>query len=110
QSAFYIGGTLASVLNDGNGGQSATGQSTDVVDGQAMPSLAVDPTTGVISVIWLDSRRDPAGHLLDVFGTTSTNGGQNFSPNFRVTTQSFDPNQGVFKNPTTQPGGPEVVS
>jgi hypothetical protein len=110
KSTFDIGSTPASVLNDDNGGQSATGQTTDVISGQAMPSLAVDPTTGNLSVIWYDTRRDPAGHLLDVFGTISTNGGQTFSPNYRVTDQSFDANKGVFKDPTTQPGGPEVVA
>ncbi|MGO9114377.1 MAG: FG-GAP-like repeat-containing protein [Thermoguttaceae bacterium] len=108
-SSFEVGGVSASVLNDDNGGQKATGLSTDVIDGQTQPRLAVD-NDGNISVIWYDTRRDPAGQDLDVFGTTSTDGGRTFSSNFRVTSQSFDPSLGAFKNPTTQPGGPVVTA
>jgi BNR/Asp-box repeat len=110
-STFQLGSNLdATVLNDDNGGNSATGESTDVTDGQAMPSLAVDPRMGDISVIWYDTRRDPGGQMLDVFGTTSTDGGLTFSPNYRVTTESFDPNLGKFLNPTPQQVGQEVVT
>ncbi len=88
----------AKVLNDDNGGQSATGSSTeDVISGQAMPRLAVD-AQGNIGVIWYDTRRDPANHLLDVYGTVSTDGGQTFSPNFRLTSISFDADRGSFSD------------
>ena len=100
--------TPATVLNDDNGGQNATGLPTDVIDGQAQPRLAVDKQ-GNIGVIWYDTRRDPAGNDLDVFGTTSTDHGVTFRPNFRVSSQSFEPNLGAFKNALTQPGRPEVV-
>jgi len=81
----------ASVLNDDNGGQSPTGVPTDVLSGHALPQLSVD-AQGDVSVIWYDTRRDPNGDLLDVYGTTSTDGGQTFTANYRVTTQNFNPN------------------
>ena len=80
-------------LNDDNDAQIATGSTRDeVISGQALPRLAVDEK-GNIGVIWYDTRRDPADHLLDVFGTISKDGGQTFSPNFRVTDVSFDADQ-----------------
>jgi hypothetical protein len=102
QTTFDIGSTPASVLNDDNGGQSATGQTADeVISGQAMPRMAVD-SQGNIGLIWYDTRHDPANHLLEVFGTVSTDGGRTFSPNFRVTDQSFDANAGRFTDATGQ--------
>jgi hypothetical protein len=93
----------AIVLNDDNGGVAAsTLDPNAVISGQALPQLAVG-ANGDVSVIWYDTRRDPADHLLDVFGTVSTDGGQTFSPNFRVTDQSFDPNAGAFTDPTGRP-------
>jgi hypothetical protein len=103
QTTFHIASTPARVLNDDNGGQSATGHRTDEVSsGQAMPQIAVD-AKGNIAVIWYDTRHDPANHLLDVFGTVSTDAGQTFSPNFRLTDQSFDANAGQFTDPTGNP-------
>jgi hypothetical protein len=98
-SVFRIGNDPASVLNDDNGGQVATGGPDEVVVSQALPRLVVDGR-GNVGVIWLDARRDPAGHLLDVFGTVSTDGGLTFSPNFRVTTVSFDADRGRFTDAT----------
>ena len=69
----------------------------DVITGQALPRLAVD-AQGNIAVIWYDSRHDPAHHLLEVFGTVSTDGGRTFSPNFRLTDRSFDADLGRFTN------------
>jgi hypothetical protein len=101
QTTFMVGPDVASVLNDDNNGQPATGSSDDVISGQVLPRLSVD-AQGNIAVIWYDTRRDPASHLLDVFGTVSTDGGQTFSPNFRLTDQSFDANAGKFIDATGQ--------
>ncbi len=101
QTTFEVGGQPADVLNDDNGGHSTTGLPDDVVSGQAMPRLAID-AQGDIAVIWYDTRRDPAGKLLDVFGTASSDGGRTFSPNFRITDTSFDPNEGAFADATGQ--------
>ena len=96
QTTFQVGPHAgANVLNDDNDGTEATGSPGDVIDGQALPRLAID-AQGDIAVIWYDTRRDPADTLLDVYGTVSTDGGQTFSPNFRVTDQSFNPNAGTF--------------
>src|SRR6185295_5464353 len=57
---------------------------------------------GNLALIWCDTRHDPAGHRLDVFGTISTDGGQTFSPNFRVTDASFDADDGKFTDATGQ--------
>jgi hypothetical protein len=99
QSTFGLGGQPAAVLNDDNGGQLARGLSDDVVTGQALPRLAVD-AQGDIVALWYDTRRDPANHLLDVFAAVSTDGGQSFSPNIRLSDVSFDANAGRFTDAT----------
>src|SRR5262249_10253036 len=88
------------VLNDDNGGRFlGTAQppslTNEVVSGQAMPSIAID-AQGNLTVVWYDTRRDPGGKLLDVFGTVSTDGGHTFSSNFRLTDASFDPSVGAI--------------
>jgi len=57
---------------------------------QFHPWLKVD-RDGVISVIWYDRRLDPNNMLMDVYLTQSTDGGNTWSPNVRVTTVSSDP-------------------
>jgi len=99
QTTFKIGTIPAQVLNDDNGGQIATGQPGQVTSGQALVRLATAPN-GDIVAIWYDTRRDPANHLLDVFGAVSHDGGLTFSPNFRITTASFDASAGMFIDPT----------
>ena len=102
ERTFLVGLNATDILNDDNGGESATDFREDVViAGQALPRLTVD-ALGNIGVIWYDTRRDPADHLLDVFGTVSTDGGQNFSPNFRITDVSFDADEGSFTNATDE--------
>jgi hypothetical protein len=101
QTSFVVGSNPSTVLNDDNGGQPATGSRADVISGQVLPRLAVDGQ-GNVAVIWYDTRHDPAEHLLDVFGTVSTDGGRTFSPNFRLTDQSFDADAGKFTDATGQ--------
>ena len=98
QTTFQIGGTPRQRPQRRQRRPAATGAEDDVASGQALPRLAVD-AQGNVAVIWYDTRRDPADHLLDVFGTVSTDGGQTFSPNFRVTDQSFDADQGSSPTP-----------
>jgi len=84
------------MLNDDNDRKRATGlDANEVTAAQAMPRMVVDEQ-GRIGVIWYDNRRDPAGHLLDVFGTISSDGGRTWSPNFRITTLSLDAYAGRF--------------
>jgi hypothetical protein len=62
---------------------------------QVMPSAAIDPVTGCIVVTYYDNRNNAtnaAGNfLLDVFATTSGNGGATFTPDFQINTAPFDP-------------------
>jgi hypothetical protein len=102
QTTFMVGPYTGLDLNDDNHGQSATGGPDDVITGQTFARLTVD-AQGNIAVIWYDTRRDPANHLLDVFGTVSTDGGLTFSPNFRITDQSFDADLGKFTDAVSQP-------
>jgi hypothetical protein len=97
-SSVMVGPYSGPDLNDDNGGHSASGGPDDVVSGQAMPRIAVGPQ-GDVAVIWYDTRRDPLHHLLDVFGSLSTDGGRTFSANFRLTNQSFDADAGKFTDP-----------
>ncbi|MGD0389028.1 MAG: FG-GAP-like repeat-containing protein [Tepidisphaeraceae bacterium] len=95
-SAFTVGENPAQVLNDENGGIKPSGANpNDVIAGQAFAKLSVD-AQGDIAVIWYDTRVDPNNHLLNVFGTVSTDGGLSFSPNFRISSVSFDANNGAF--------------
>jgi hypothetical protein len=90
-SAIKVGGVPSSVLNDDKG----------LNDGHAFARLQVAPN-GDIAVIWYDSRVDPQNQLLNVFATLSTDGGLDFSPNFRISDSSFDPNAGVFTDAAGQ--------
>ena len=94
-----MGSRTVGVLNDDNDGQKVKGLADDVVSGQALVRLATD-AAGNIALIWYDTRRDPANHRLDVFATVSTDGGATFSPNFRVSSVSFDADQGRFTDAT----------
>ncbi|MDF2922729.1 MAG: hypothetical protein K0R57_1643 [Paenibacillaceae bacterium] len=55
------------------------------------PALDVDPLMGVVNIIYYTNRVN--GFLLDVFTARSIDGGSVFF-NQRVTTQSFNPNEG----------------
>jgi hypothetical protein len=94
-----IGTNNAVRINDDNGGAAASGSREDVINGQALPQLVVS-ADGTIVLTWLDTRRDPAAHLIDAFAAVSHDQGQSFSPNFRVTDNSFDPDQGKFSDAT----------
>lgn len=88
-------GFRAITVNDDNGRQPANGQPSDVAADQFMVRMQVN-AEGDVGLVWYDTRRDPANHRLDVFGAVSTDGGRTFSPNFRVTDQSFDPDAADF--------------
>jgi len=60
---------------------------------QFHPWLTVAPD-GSIIVVFLDRRLDPGNLLMDLYMTTSTDGGDTWSPNERITTVSSDPTAG----------------
>ena len=94
-----MNGEKVGLLNDENDGLLAVGRPDDVTSGQIMPRLVAD-ADGNVALIWYDNRHDPANSELDVFATVSTDGGRTFSPNFRLTDASFDPNVGKFTDAT----------
>lgn len=57
---------------------------------QFQPQVVVAPN-GVVSVMFFDRRNDPHNFLVDVYLAQSTNGGQSFHPNARVTSVASDP-------------------
>jgi hypothetical protein len=82
-------------LNDDNGGVRSTGSDADVTARQFFSRLSIDDA-GNIAAVWYDTRHDPANRKFDLFATVSTDGGETFSPNFRVTDQSIDSNLGGY--------------
>lgn len=86
---------LLSVSSDGGATWSPPVQINDVVNAQNFfPYVAVSPDTGAIKSIFYSNRITPG--LIDVFTTTSMDGGATFSPDVRVTSQSFNPNADTF--------------
>lgn len=55
---------------------------------QFQPAIAV-AQDGTVGLMFYDRRLDPENVSLDVFMVRSTDGGQTFEPNFRVTDRSF---------------------
>ncbi len=95
-------------LNDDNAGDQAgivEDISTQVLAGQALPSLAVDGNGNVV-VVWYDTRagafhpnnpNTPITNALSVWGAVSTDGGRTFSPNFQVSDTTFDTINGRYR-------------
>lgn len=60
---------------------------------QWMPAITVDKKTGRVFIFWFDSRNDPTGNLItEMYGTVSTDGGNTFAPNNKISNGSFNPN------------------
>ncbi len=75
---------------------------------QFHPWLTVDQT-GCISVIFYDSRNDPANILSDLYMAQSTDGGVTWLPNVRVTDTSFDLTAGSYREqPRIDPNRPRA--
>lgn len=90
------------VVNDDNGQSHPTGVPSDVTADQLMVRLSIDEH-GQLGLVWYDTRNDPALEKMHVYGvtgslTTDAQGKMSvkFSPNFRVTDQSFSPGLGKF--------------
>jgi uncharacterized repeat protein (TIGR01451 family) len=57
---------------------------------QFLPWLDVDQETGLVGVVWYDTRNDPNNQLVETFMAVSTNGGVSFQPNIRVSDGQSD--------------------
>lgn len=64
---------------------------------QFHPQVAVDDV-GNVAVTWYDRRADPNNRDLEVYAAVSTDGGETFSPNVRVSDVAFPP---ARTNPNT---------
>lgn len=66
---------------------------------QVMPTAAIDPGTGAITVLYYDNRggaRNAGGDfLLDVYAAVSLDGGDTFLPDQRINDLPFDPDAGA---------------
>jgi hypothetical protein len=54
------------------------------------PGLAVDPTTGGVSLEWRDARNDPQNQKVDIYTATSADGGVTFGPNVKISDNPSD--------------------
>jgi hypothetical protein len=52
--------------------------------------ISVDPTNGTVGVEWRDARNDPMNQKLDIFTATSSDGGQTFAPNVKISDNPSD--------------------
>ncbi len=94
--------TISRSVNDDNGGKRSDGTPENATADQFMERLEVN-AAGDVGLVWYDTLRDPEMHLIDVFGASSTDAGKTFGPNFRVTDQSFDADQGFFNDRNSKP-------
>ncbi|MBX7046674.1 MAG: T9SS type A sorting domain-containing protein [Ignavibacteria bacterium] len=56
---------------------------------QFFPAIWCEKNTGKLYIKWYDSRRCPTSDSMDVYATYTTDGGQTFATNQRVTNQMF---------------------
>jgi hypothetical protein len=67
---------------------------TGIVRDHITPVLAVGPD-GQVHALWLDRRDDPDNRLFHAYYTSSTDGGETWEPDRRVSTAPFDLNVGL---------------
>ncbi len=58
---------------------------------QFFPSLSVDPSSGAVEVAFYDRRDDPGTVLMNMYLAHSTDGGESFGENTRISSASSDP-------------------
>src|SRR5207248_3081226 len=50
--------------------------------------LAIDPTTGIIGVVWYDARNSAGNNTVQLWGTASADGGLMVAPNAKISAGS----------------------
>jgi hypothetical protein len=65
---------------------------------QWFPEIWSERTSGKLYIHWYDDRSNPANFTTDIYATYSTDGGQTFAVNQRLTNQSF-----TFPSPSCSP-------
>jgi hypothetical protein len=76
---------------------------------QYMPNVSVSPD-GRVDVAWWDTRHDTGTRVNDVYYTSSTDNGDTFTPNVRITDRSIDRRYGVFLPGFTMSAPPGIAS
>jgi hypothetical protein len=76
---------------------------------QYLPNISVAPN-GRVDVAWWDTRNDRGTQVNDVYYSYSTDNGDTFSPNMRITERSVDRKYGVFMNFYGMSSPPGVAS
>jgi len=66
-----------------------------LLQGQYIPNISLAPN-GRLDVAWWDTRLDPGQRMNDLFYTYSTDNGDTWSKNIRVTDRSINRNYGVW--------------
>ena len=75
--------------NDGATWSSAHRVNTDLTsNSQFFSKIALDPVTGNIAVVWYDCRNSAGNNRVELWGTVSTDGGQTFLPEVKISAGS----------------------
>jgi len=81
----------------GNTWSKPTPVAPGITHDQFLPWLSVSPN-GLVGVMWLDRRNDPANVSYQAFAAISTDGGLTFQPNVQLTENFSNPNVGGMGN------------
>jgi len=76
---------------------------------QYMPNVSVAPN-GRVDVAWGDTRDDVGGRVNDVYYASSTDNGDSFGKNVRMTDRSIDRHHGVFISNFAMSAPPVIAS
>ncbi len=76
---------------------------------QYMPNVSVSPD-GRVDVAWWDTRNDKGNVVNDVYYASSTDNGDSFAKNIRMTDRSIDRHYGVFLNNFNMSAPPGIAS
>ena len=76
---------------------------------QVTPNLDVAPD-GRVTAAWWDFRDDQGGFTNDVYATWSTDNGQTWAPNQKITDQPINRRLGVWSNGSDMRGPPAIAS
>ena len=80
-----------------------------LMNGKYLPNIVVAPN-GRIDIVWWDTRDDPGIRANDVYYTYSTDNGNTWAGNIRVTDQTIDRRFGVWGNNYDQNSPPSLAS
>lgn len=77
---YGVNWSAATVVNDDPNSQN---------NFQFFPAIWCEKNTGKLYIKWYDTRLCPTSDSMDVYATYTTNGGQSFAPNQRITNKTF---------------------